>query len=128
MAIADAQSVARSYIEAVGAHDLVLAGDLFDDELIAKFAGAPSDKAKWLAALNRLLPALVRNDITDVFADGDRACVAYDFVTNTDGGTVRCVELMTVAQGKIVSIELILDRIAFAPVNKELSERASQAS
>jgi ketosteroid isomerase-like protein len=127
VASTDARSVARSYIEAVGAHNLALARDLFDDELIATFAGTPNDKATWLAALNRLLPALVRNDITDVFADGDRACVAYDFVTNTDGGTVRCVELMTIAQGKIVSLELILDRLAFAPVNKELSERATRA-
>jgi ketosteroid isomerase-like protein len=127
MAIPDARSVARSYIEAVGAHDLARASDLFADELIATFAGAPSDKPTWLAALSRLLPALVRNDITDVFADGDRACVAYDFVTNTDGGTIRCIELMTIADGKIVSIELILDRVGFAPVNKELSERAAQA-
>jgi len=127
MTVADPHAVARSYIEAVSAHDLTPLADLFDGRLTATFAGAPNDKAAWIAALTRLLPALIRNDIQDIFVEGDRACVVYDFVTNTDGGTVRCVELLTIAQGVIIAIELILDRIAFAPVNKALSERAAQA-
>ncbi|MCU1420690.1 MAG: nuclear transport factor 2 family protein [Microbacteriaceae bacterium] len=121
----DTASVARAYIEAVGAHDLAPLDDLLDDSLVASFAGAPSDKSSWIAALNRLLPALVRNDIREVFVDGERGCVIYDFVTDTDAGAVACVETVTVRDGRITRIELLLDRVAFAPVNKALAERAA---
>ena len=122
---ADTASVARSYIEAVGAHDLAPLDQLLDDSVVATFAGTPSDKHTWIAALNRLLPALVRNDIREVFVDGDRACVIYDFVTDTDAGAVTCVETATVRDGRITRIELLLDRVAFAPVNQALAERAA---
>ncbi len=93
---------------------------MLDDDLVAEFAGAPLDKAGWIAALHRLLPALVRNDIREVFSDGDRACIVYDFVTTTPAASVVCVELVTVARGRVTAIELILDRVAFAPVNAAL--------
>ena len=124
----DLRSIARSYVEAVGAHELSPLDHLLDDSLSATFAGGSLDKAEWIAALERLLPALVRNDIREIFVEGDRACVVYDFVTDTDGGTIRCVELLTIADGRITSIELILDRVAFAPVNQALAERAARAS
>ena len=126
MTSAAPRSVARAYIDAVGEHDLTALEDLLDDRLSASFAGSSSDKATWIAALHRLMPALLRNDVAEIFVDGDRACVVYDFVTNTDGGTVRCVELLTVSDARITDIELILDRVAFAPVNKTLAERAAQ--
>ena len=78
-----------------------------------------------MAALERLLPALLRNDIREVFVDGSRACVVYDFVTDTPAGTVACVELLTVDDGRIREIELLLDRAAFGPVNAALAERAA---
>jgi hypothetical protein len=121
----DIASIARRYVESVGLHDLAPLDSLLDDSVTATFAGATSDKATWLAALARLLPALVRNDILDVFVDGDRACVVYDFVTDTPAGSVRCVELLTVTSGRITSIELLLDRVAFGPVNQALAERAT---
>lgn len=117
-------TIAREYIDAVGRHDLAPLDDLLDDSLEAEFAGATSTKAEWIAALARLLPVVVRNDILEVFSDGDRACVVYDFVTDTPGGAVRCVELLTVRSGRIVSVELILDRVAFAPVRQALQDRA----
>jgi hypothetical protein len=119
----DTETVARQYIETVSSHDLAPLDRLFGDELAATFLGVVSDKATWTAALQRLLPALVRNDILEIFADGDRVCVVYDFVTDTPGGTVRCVELLTVVDGRIESVELLLDRVAFAPVNQALAER-----
>jgi hypothetical protein len=122
------RTIARSYVEAVGAHDLAPLDDLLDDTLTATFAGGPLDKTEWIAALDRLLPALVRNDIREVFVDGDRAAVVYDFVTNTPGGTIRCIELLTIAGGRITRIELVLDRVAFAPVNQALAELAARAS
>ncbi|WP_285115886.1 nuclear transport factor 2 family protein [Leifsonia sp. fls2-241-R2A-40a] len=126
MTVTDTATVARGYIQAVGAHDPDALGDLFDDALRAEFAGTTSDKAAWIAALERLMPALVRNELREVFTDGDRACVVYDFVTDTSAGAVRCVELLTVHDGRITQIELLLDRAAFAPVNEELAQRAKQ--
>lgn len=126
MSITDVESIARQYIETVGAHDLEPLQELFDEGMIAIFAGTSSDKETWIAALDRLLPALIRNEIREIFTHGSRVCVVYDFVTNTDAGAVRCVELLTFRDGEIQEIELVLDRVAFAPVNKMLVERASQ--
>ena len=120
------RTIARSYVEAVGAHELSPLDDLIDDSLSASFSGSSLDKTEWIAALDRLLPALVRNDIREIFVDGDRAGVVYDFVTDTPGGTIRCVELLTITDGRIADIELILDRVAFAPVNQALAERVVQ--
>jgi ketosteroid isomerase-like protein len=118
MASTDAETIARRYIQAVGAHDEDPLDELLDVALVAEFAGSTLDKEGWLAALRRLMPALVRNEIREVFSAGDRACVVYDFVTDTAAGAVRCVELLTVREGRIAHIELLLDRVAFAPVNE----------
>lgn len=117
--------VAQRYIEAVGGHDLDTVGGLLADDVSAVFAGGTIGKGEWLAALERLLPALVRNDIREVFADGGRGCVVYDFVTDTPAGAVPCVELVTVEGDSITQIELIFDRVAFAPVNEALARRAA---
>ncbi|HEY5320759.1 MAG TPA: hypothetical protein VIJ76_07775, partial [Galbitalea sp.] len=98
----------------------------FDDRMLAVFAGGRLDKGEWTAALRRLLPILVRNDIREVFVTGQRACVVYDFVTDTPAGAVVCVELITVSDGRITEVELVLDRVAFAPVQVALQERASE--
>lgn len=126
MTQAESAAIARTYIEAVGAHDLATVDGLLSDELAAVFAGGTIGKPEWLAALARLLPALVRNEVREVFADGDRACVVYDFVTDTPAGAVPCVELVTVRDGRITAIELIFDRVAFAPVNEALAARAAR--
>src|SRR3954466_8852744 len=126
MASTDAETIARRYIQAVGAHDEDPLDELLDVALVAEFAGSTLDKAGWLAALHRLMPALVRNEIREVFSAGDRACVVYDFVTDTAAGAVRCVELLTVEDGRITDIELLLDRVQFAPVRQALQERAAQ--
>ncbi|MEO5920273.1 MAG: nuclear transport factor 2 family protein [Pseudolysinimonas sp.] len=125
MTATETETIARRYIDAVGAHRLDALDYLLDDGLVARLAGTPSTKGEWLQALERLLPALVRNDIREVFVAGDRACVVYDFVTDTPAGTVLCAELLTVAAGRILDIELLLDRVTFAPVNATLAERAA---
>ncbi|NNC13545.1 nuclear transport factor 2 family protein [Planctomonas sp. JC2975] len=112
--------VARAYIEAVGAHDLDAVEALLAESLEARVGTGSSDKAQWLAALGRLLPALERNDIRDVYENGDHACVVYDFVTSTPAGAVVCVENLRIADGRITDIELIFDKVAFAPVNEAL--------
>ncbi|MBN9173846.1 MAG: nuclear transport factor 2 family protein [Microbacterium sp.] len=119
---------ARRYIEAVGAHDVETIDALLSDDAIATFAGQALSRSEWIGGLRRLFPALLRNDIVEVFTAATRACIVYDFVTDTDAGTVRCVELLTVKDGRITEIELVFDRVAFAPVNAELERRASTVS
>lgn len=117
------EETARSYIQAVGSHDMDALENLLDEDLAATFAGTTFDKAGWTTALKRLLPVLVRNEIQEVFTARDRACVVYDFVTDTAAGAVRCIELLTITADKIRAIELVLDRVAFAPVNESLKAR-----
>jgi ketosteroid isomerase-like protein len=123
MVDASPASIARNYIEAVGRRDLDPLDTLFDDDLVVTLAGSTSDKAEWIEALRRLLPILIRNDIRDVFEVGDRACVVYDFVTDTEAGAVSCVEVMTVREGRIIENELVFDRVTFAPVQAALANR-----
>lgn len=113
----------RAYIEAVGRHDLGAVAELIGDDAVARFAGDSLTKDAWLGALGRLLPALERNEIRHLSSDGETACVVYDFVTNTPAGAIACVELIGTAGDRISSIELILDRVAFAPVNEALRAR-----
>lgn len=120
--------VARTYIEAVGSHDLDTVDGLLAESLEARVGAGRSDKAQWLAALNRLLPALVRNDIRDVYENGSHVCVVYDFVTDTPAGGIVCVENLHVDDGLITDIELVFDRVAFAPVNEALTARATASA
>ncbi|MCX6500496.1 MAG: nuclear transport factor 2 family protein [Arthrobacter sp.] len=119
-----ADRTARSYIEAVGTHDSDALSTLLGDNLVATFAGSTFDKEGWTRALKRLLPVLVRNEIREVFTATDRACIVYDFVTDTAAGAVRCIELLSIRAGKVCEIELLLDRAAFAPVNEALTAAA----
>jgi hypothetical protein len=50
----------------------------------------------------------------------------YDFVTDTPAGAVVCVELLTVHNGRITDIELVLDQATFEPVHTALRERAAR--
>lgn len=121
------EGIARSYIQAVGSHDMEALENLLGEDLLATFAGTTLDKAGWTTAIKRLLPALVRNEIREVFSAQDRACVVYDFITDTAAGAVRCIELLTINADKISEIELVLDRAAFAPVNEALKARMPPA-
>jgi hypothetical protein len=121
------EGIARSYIQAVGSHDMDALGNLLGEDLVATFAGTTLDKAGWTSALKRLLPVLVGNEIREIFSAQDRACVVYDFITDTAAGAVRCIELLTINADKIREIELVLDRVAFAPVNEALNARGPSA-
>jgi len=120
-----AGEVIARYIELVGARDLEPLGELFADDLVATTAGASFDKQQWTAALERLLPVIVRNDIREVFENGDKAAVVYDFVTDTDAGAVPCVEWVTVRDGRITTIELIFEKANWGSVAAALQARAT---
>lgn len=120
--------VARKYVELVGSHDLEPLQELFADNLTAKVGDDSFDKAAWIAALGRFLPALIRNDVRHVFADGNDAAVIYDFVTDSPAGAVPCVETVSVEAGKIASIHLIFERLHWQEFLNTLRERANRTT
>jgi hypothetical protein len=122
----DAGAVITRYIELVGAHDLAPLEDLLADDLVATTGGRTFDKTEWIAALDRLLPVLVRNDTRQVFVGGRSACAIYDFVTDTEAGAVPCVEWITIDEaGRMTAVELIFEKANWAHVVAALQERAS---
>jgi ketosteroid isomerase-like protein len=130
--MSEATAIIRRYIELVGAHDTAALSDLFDDDFVATMAVGTFTKSEWIAALERLMPVLVRNDIREVF-DGDdpsrtsaTAAVFYDFVTDTDAGAVPCAEWITTRGGKITTTELIFEKENWAHVVTALKERAGR--
>jgi hypothetical protein len=124
--MSDAGAIATRYIELVGAHDLAPLDNLIADSVVATTVTASFDKAEWIAALARLLPALVRNEIRQVVVDGSSACVVYDFVTDTEAGAVPCAEWITIdADGRITGINLLFEKTSWAHVAAALQERAS---
>jgi hypothetical protein len=121
-------AITRGYIQAVSDHDLTPLQQLFSDQLVATIGDSSFTKQEWIAAIEKLLPSLLRNEIRNLFVDGSSTCVVYDFVTDTVAGAVTCVEVLTVEGGKIRTIELVFDRLAFAPVGQAIKERAGAAS
>jgi hypothetical protein len=123
--MSDVGAIATRYIDLVGTHDLDALEELFADSLVATTVSAPFDKTGWIAALRRLLPVLVRNDVRQVVVDGNVACVVYDFVTDTEAGAVPCAEWITVdTSGRITGINLLFEKTNWALVAAAIQERS----
>jgi hypothetical protein len=123
-----AAEVLTRYIEYVGAHDLEHLDDLFSDSVVASTGNGTFDKNEWIAALRRLLPVLVRNDIRTVYVTeppaSAGACVVYDFVTDTEAGAVTCAEWITLDEdGRIATVELLFEKAEWAHVIEALRQR-----
>jgi hypothetical protein len=126
----DAAAVITRYVELVGAHDLQPLEDMLSDALVATTATGTLDKAAWIAALRRLLPVLVRNDIRQVYVVGPstspatEACAIYDFVTDTEAGAVTCAEWITLdSDDRIATVELLFEKANWAYVIEALKQR-----
>ena len=52
---------------------------------------------------------------------------ASSTTSSRDWRAVACVELLTVRDGRISAIELLLDRVTFGPVNAWLAEQSSSS-
>jgi len=104
--------IAREYVKAVGDKALGKVEALLAPGV--EFAGPAmtlSSAAEVLTALRRMGAILVRNEIRRVFADGNEACVIYDFVTDTTVGTVPTVEWLRIDGGRISSLKVYYDRV-----------------
>lgn len=117
--------LALAYIDACARKDWDVVSEALDEHV--QFVGpgnAVTGAAPYLAVLQRISPVWVRSDVKKVLSDGPEVCVLYDFVTDTPAGAVPIVEWLSVEQGKIKSITLLFDRVAFKPASDELARRA----
>ncbi|MFN2450026.1 MAG: nuclear transport factor 2 family protein [Candidatus Baltobacteraceae bacterium] len=123
----DRKAAALRYIAAAGDKEYgVLDGLLADDVTFKGPFAALQSKPAFIEALRRMAPVWERSEIRAAFADDGQACVLYDFVTNTQAGSVPCFELIAFNGERIQSVELFFDRSAFAPAAAALAERAAR--
>ena len=116
-------ALAVEYIEAVGGKNLDALASLLHQGFEFSGNAAPTRGADaYVAAIRRLSPIIVRNDIKKVFADGNEACVLYDFVTTIC--PVASVERLVVEGDKVRSTCLLFDRSRWPEVLQELQRLA----
>ena len=121
----DPKPVALAYIDACGRKDFEAVSALLAENIAFRGPGnALTGAPQYLAVLRRLGAVWVRSDVKKVFSDGLDVCVIYDFVTDTPAGAVPIVEWLRVESGKIASVTLFFDRLAFKPASDELVRRA----
>src|SRR5690348_9607715 len=105
--LSDVKSLAVRYIEAAGNKDYDTLSQLLSPELAFKGPNMQSQSAQtYLSALKRMSPVWTGNAVREVFADGDRVCIFYDFITNTPAGSIPMFELLTIHDEQIASVEL----------------------
>jgi hypothetical protein len=117
----DTRNIALAYIEACGAKKWDEVSKLLSPKVT--FIGpnrSITGADQYLAVLKRIEPVWVRSDVKKVFADGPEVCVIYDFVTNTAAGAVLTVEWLRVEDGRVASVTLLFDRVAFKPAADRL--------
>jgi SnoaL-like domain len=120
--LSDLKALAARYIETVGRKEFDALAPMLHPELDGSGNIAPTRGADaWIAALRNLSPVLVRNEIRKVFAEGNEACILYDFVTTVC--PVPCAEWLTFEGDRIRSIYFLFDRSRWPDVMQELQRR-----
>ncbi|MGB4777669.1 nuclear transport factor 2 family protein [Microbacterium sp.] len=118
------RTIVTGYLNAVAAHDSDRLRALLHED--AEFRNGPArvtGRDAYVAAFERIYPAVERNDIRHIFVDGDLACAVYDFITPTSVGAVLTMELLRIEDGLIRSSELLFDLRRWPDVTAELSAR-----
>ena len=119
----DLKALAVHYIQSVGQKKLDTLASLLHPELDFSGNAAASHGADaFVAAIKRLSPIIVRNDIKRVFVDGNEVGIFYDFVTTVC--PVPSAEWLVIEDGKIKSIFLLFDRSRWSEVLQELQRLA----
>jgi hypothetical protein len=119
-----AESV-RRYIEAAGDGRRDDVAALLHPQLVFRSGPLTHDRDAFLAALERLRPVILRNEIVELIASGDEACVVYDFVTDTPAGAFRSVEWLRFEDGLVRDIRLLFDPERWPVVVAELERRTA---
>jgi hypothetical protein len=125
----DARSLALAYIEAVGQKHFDRVAELVDSDVELVTSGPSIHGAPdYVAALRRLAPIIVRNDVRATIVDGNDVAVFYDFVTDTPAGAVPTAEWLTTSDGRISRSRLIFDKQHWPLAIAELMRRSTPAS
>jgi len=125
----DPRTLALAYVDALAAQNYAALEALLAPEL--RFRGpamSRSTAADFIAAVKRLGVIHLRSEVKRVFVDGQDVCVIYDFVTDTEAGTVPMIEWVTVAQDRIASITLYYDRLPWQTVTAEMMARGARTA
>lgn len=117
------------YVSAVSSGDferlaeLVHADATFGGTVMAEANGADA----FVQGFRNLRPITVRTEVREVVVDEDQAAVLYDFVTDTQVGSVLCAEFLTFEGDRIRSSTLLLDWRRWPEVLDELRARAVES-
>ncbi|MDE3113723.1 MAG: nuclear transport factor 2 family protein [Chloroflexota bacterium] len=125
----DIRGLISAYIQAVGERRLEALPQMLEPD--AEFTLGDNTlrgRDAFVGAFRRLLPVIERNDIRHLFVDGDKACVVYDFVTNTRVGAVLSVEYITLRNGRIASSTLVFERLHWPEALAELTQREREVA
>jgi uncharacterized protein YciI len=126
---ADVKALISMYFEAAGEKQFDRLPALLDPDMEFSTPGKTIRGAQdYIAALRRLSPITLRNDVKKIWVDGNEICVIYDFVTDTAVGAVPSVEWLTVESGRIRSVRLVFHSQVWPAVLDELSRRTKRAS
>ena len=121
----DPKLVALAYLDAMTRKDFDAFRDLLAPDVVFTGPATTLEGAPAVAAAYRRLSAmLVRNEPRKIFAEGDEACVIYDFVTDTAVGAVPTVEWLELENGKVRSIFLLTDHVRWPAALQELTRRS----
>lgn len=120
------REIALTYIAACGNKDLTTVARLLAPDVRVVGPNRTIEGADaYLQALRRLGPIWLRSDVKQVFTDGSDVCVLYDFISDSSAGAVPIVESLSIQDGRIASVALLFDRVAFQPASDELTRRAT---
>jgi len=123
----DTRDLVLEYVAAAGSKNFDRLAELVDDD--ATFGGTVKNEVRGVDAFvqgfRNLAPVSVRHDVRDIVVEGDKAFVLYDFVTDTDVGSVLCGELLTTSNGRITSSTLIFDWRRWPEVLQEIGRRTA---
>lgn len=125
----DPRSTALAYLAAVGDKQFDRVAELLHPDV--EFQGPNiclRGADDFVAALRRLGPVVVRNDVRKTFVDGADVGVIYDFVTDTEAGALPAVEWLTVENGLVRAVRLVFHSAPWPAVMAELERRASHAA
>lgn len=123
------KDLVNEYVSAVSSGDferlaeLVHADATFGGTVMAEANGADA----FVQGFRNLRPITVRTEVREVVVDEDRAAVLYDFVTDTQVGSVLCAEFLTFEGDRIWSSTLLLDWRRWPEVLDELRVRAVES-
>ena len=106
----DNEELARTYVRAVSDKDWEAVERLLSPTV--ELTAGPNrthSREDFMAALQRVAPVLIRNDIRNVVSDNESAGVLYDFVSRSTAGAVLSFEQLTIVEGVITASLLMFD-------------------